>query len=57
MPTAPLDESFLSKVECILPKVEFTVTSQIINDVAKELSDDFDIVKKYVFAVAQKYKK
>lgn len=57
VPTTPLDKDFLSKVEDLLPKVEFTVTSQIIKDVAKNLSEDIDIVRKYVFAVAQKYKK
>lgn len=57
VPSTPLDKEFLSKVEALLPKIEFTVTSQIIIDVADNLAEDFDIVKKYVFAVAQKYKR
>lgn len=56
VPSTPLDKDFLSKVEALLPKVEFTVTSQRIKDVADKLAEDTDIVKKYVFAVAQKYK-
>lgn len=57
VPSSPLDKNFLSKVEALLPDFEFPVTSQIIKEVADKLAEDTDIVKKYVFAVAQKYKR
>lgn len=57
VPSTPLDKAFLSKVENVLPKTEFTVTGQIIEKVAENLSEDKDIVKKYVFAVSQHYKR
>lgn len=56
VPSTPLDKDFLSKVETLLPKTPFTVSSELIQDVANTLSEDADIVKKYVFAVAQRYK-
>jgi len=56
VPSTPLDKVLLSKIENLLPDKEFIVTNQIIKEVSEELSEDFDIVKKYVFAVAQKYK-
>lgn len=56
IPAAPLDKDFLLKVEQFLPKMQFDVTNQIINEVAEKLSKDSIIVSKYVYAVAQKYK-
>lgn len=56
VPSTPLDKEFLAKVEGMLPKEQFTVTNPIIKDVAINLSEDEEIVRKYVFAVAQKYK-
>lgn len=56
VPSTPLDKEFLAKVEGMLPKEQFTVTNQIIKEVAINLSEDEEIVRKYVFAVAQKYK-
>lgn len=56
VPTTPLDKNFLLKVEELLPTIPFTVSGELIQDVANTLSEDTDIVKKYVFAIAQKYK-
>lgn len=56
VPATPLDKEFLSKVEELLPTSAFTVTNDIIKDVANKLSEERDIVRNYVFAVAQKYK-
>lgn len=56
VPATPLDKDFLAKVEALLPKEQFKVTNLIVKEVADQLSEDVDIVKKYVFAVAQKYK-
>ena len=56
VPATPLDKDFLAKVETLLPKTPFTANNQMVNDVATSLSEDKDIVKKYVYAVAQKYK-
>ena len=56
VPATPLDKGFLSKVETLLPTTQFSVTSQMIYDIADKLSEEMDIVKAYVYAVAQKYK-
>lgn len=56
VPATPLDKGFLSKVEALLPTTQFSVTSQMIYDIADKLSEEMDIVKAYVYAVAQKYK-
>ena len=56
VPAIPLDKEFLSKVEALLPTNAFVVTNDIIKDVANKLSEENDIVRGYVFAVAQKYK-
>ena len=56
VPSTPLDKDFLVKVENLVPKTEFHVTEDLISNVAKSLSEDYAIVKKYVYAVAQQYK-
>lgn len=56
VPATPLDKDFLAKVETLLPQTPFSANNQMVNDIATTLSEDRDIVKKYVYAVAQKYK-
>jgi len=57
VPAVPLDKDFLAKVEASLPQTKFHASEELIAKVANMLSEDYSIVKKYVHAVAQKYKK
>ena len=55
--TLPLNQEFLAKVEELLPNSSFHVSEEVVSKVAGMLAEDYSIVKKYVHAVAQKYKK
>lgn len=57
LPSAPLDKTLLTKVESFLPKESFNVNYGLINDVARKLDEkDTELIKKYVYAVANRYK-
>lgn len=56
VPSAPLDTDFLAKVENLLPKEPFCINEKLISTLSQTLSEDYSIVKKYIHAVAQKYK-
>lgn len=56
VPSAPLDTVFLAKVENLLPKEPFCIDEKLISTLSQTLSEDYSIVKKYIHAVAQKYK-
>ncbi len=51
-----LDMKLLEKVESLLPKDEFYVTSPLICEIAAQLGEEYsyEIIKPYVYAVAQK---
>lgn len=56
VPAMPLDKVFFNKVEECLPKGTFHVNEELITKVANTLSEDYLMVKRYVYAVAQQYK-
>ena len=56
VPATPLDKVFLEKIEPLLPSSAFTVTTSIVREVSEKMNEDPEIVRKYVYAVAQKYK-
>lgn len=57
LPSAPLDKSILANVESLLPKKSFTVNYGLINEIARNIGEiDSELIRKYVYAVAYKYK-
>lgn len=57
IPSEPLDRVMLDRVESLLPKESFTVNYGLINEVARKVGEkDTELIKKYVYAVANKYK-